>query len=76
MLVILYGSLRLSISQGDAKAIQGAKATLTWGVIGFLAVISVYVIFNITAGVFGLGDGAIPSLEDAITELLKWLNDN
>ncbi|OGC50954.1 hypothetical protein A2716_02875 [candidate division WWE3 bacterium RIFCSPHIGHO2_01_FULL_40_23] len=74
VLMVFYAAVKFSLSQGDPKGIEGAKATLTWAVIGFLVVIGVYVIFAILTGILGVSGDF--SLEAQIRGLIEWLKNN
>lgn len=69
--LILLGSLKFSLSQGDQKAIEGAKATITWGVIGFLIVLGATLILNLILGTFGISN-PLNALESSIDQILCW----
>lgn len=69
--MIMYGTLKFTLSQGDTKAIEGGKQTITWGVLGFITVISAWAILNIILNIYGIPNPA-SGLESAITEIAKW----
>lgn len=69
--MIMYGTLKFTLSQGDTKAIEGGKQTITWGILGFLAVISAWAILNIILNIYGIPNPA-SGLEEAITLIAKW----
>ena len=71
--LILIASIKLSLSQGDAKAIDGAKQTITWATIGFVTVIGLYVGLGILLGYFGVSPNAL-SFSTAIQGVVTWLN--
>ncbi len=73
VMMIFWGSIKLSMSQGDAKGIESAKQLLTWAVIGFFCVIGVYGILAIILGIFGVN--SILNLEQAINAVVNWIND-
>lgn len=73
VIMIFYSGIKLSLSQGDAKGIQGVKLTLTWAVVGFVAVIGVYTIKNIAFGVFGVADTF--DIGKQLDELVKWFDN-
>jgi len=55
-LLILFGGFGLIVGagkQGDPKQAGQAKAALTWGVVGFLIVVSSYFILQIVSGIIG-----------------------
>lgn len=72
--MILYGSIKYSLSQGDSKGVEGAKLTLTWGVVGFLIVIGVVAISNIALSVFNASIST--TLAQIILEILGFLEAN
>ena len=70
-IIIAQASFKLSIAQGDAKAIQSAQQKLTWGVVGFLIIIGIYSISFIIAQILGVTASANPFEQLAI--LLAYL---
>lgn len=54
LIFLLIGILRLIISQGDPKALDGAKKTITYALLGFLIVFFSALIINFVTGAFGL----------------------
>ena len=74
ILFLLYGSIKYSLSQGDERAIMGARQTLTWATIGFVIVMGIYAIFNILLGALGVG-GNFTSLPATMQGLLDWLKN-
>jgi len=49
--MIVYAGIRYITSRGDPKAVEGARNTLTWAIIGLVVVIISFVIINFI-GVF------------------------
>lgn len=45
LVYLIWGSFRYLISAGDPKAIQGAKAHLTWAIIGMIVIFISYWLF-------------------------------
>ena len=54
VMLILVSSVKYGMAQGDPKAMQGAKQTLTTAVIGFIVIIGAFTILAILRGVLGL----------------------
>ncbi|OGY24678.1 MAG: hypothetical protein A2Y57_00340 [Candidatus Woykebacteria bacterium RBG_13_40_7b] len=50
--ILLFGGLKLLTSGGDQKAVAGAKATITNGVIGLLIILLSYTIIKVILGLF------------------------
>ncbi len=68
--LIIISAYKFVASQGDPKAMQGAKNTITYAVIGFILVIGVYVILNIVIGVLG-ADIQVGGVFDELAESIK-----
>lgn len=47
--MIVYAGIRYITSGGDPKAVEGAKNTLTWAVIGLIVIILSFFIINFIA---------------------------
>lgn len=63
LIVIIRGGISYITAQGDPKALQTARSALTWGVIGFIVIMSAYAIVSIVVGFValpGLGKFCIP----------------
>lgn len=56
VLMIAYGAFKASMSLGDPKGLEAAKATWVNALIGAFIVLGVFVIFNIVLGFFGISD--------------------
>lgn len=54
IIFLLYGSLLLVLSRGDQKALQKAKGTITYAVIGTVFVLSTFLIVNTFAYFLGI----------------------
>lgn len=52
VVTIIIAGIRYTTSHGDAKAVQVAKDTLLYAVIGLIVAISSYAIVNFVAGAF------------------------
>ena len=50
VIFIIVGGLRYILSQGDEKAVEGAKNTVLYSVIGLVVVILAYAIVNFVLG--------------------------
>lgn len=57
VILVLLTAIKFAMSQGDPKGIEGAKQALTYAILGFLAVIGVYVILQILVGGLGAKEG-------------------
>ncbi len=51
--IVIFASYKYSTSLGDPKGAMGAKNTLTYAILGLVAVIGVYTMFSIMASAFG-----------------------
>lgn len=72
--VLFYGSIKYSLSEGDSKAIEGAKKTLTWGVIGFVAVVATVSLLNIVLSIFGASPQG--TLAGLLEDIVLFLSNN
>ena len=57
VLMIIIGGIRYAASNGDSSAIQGAKNTVLYAVIGLIVAIMAFAIVNFVVGRFG-GSGS------------------
>lgn len=57
IILILIGAYKYAVSVGDPKAIEGAKLTLTYALIGFLIVVASWTILNVSVNLFGIRSG-------------------
>lgn len=74
-------AIKLSLSQGDPKALEAAKGTFTNLVLGFIIVIGVYTLFYLILGIFGVHKNLFESLTSpdetgAIDILTNWIKSN
>lgn len=56
IIFFLLGCLRLVISRGDAKGLEGAKKTITYALMGFFLVFFSLLIINFVSTSLGLGN--------------------
>ncbi len=74
VMMIFATAIKYALAQGDPKALQGAKGTLTWAIIGFIVIIGVFTLLVIFKNVLGLKDNPILNpvgvLNDNLMELL------
>lgn len=54
IIFLFYGALLFVLSRGDQKAVQKARGTMTYAVIGTVLVLSSYLILNLLASLLGL----------------------
>lgn len=57
LFVLISGGYDYMISQGNAEKMKSAQAKITSGIIGFILLISSFLITRIIALIFGLGGG-------------------
>lgn len=57
--MVFLSAIKYALSQGDPKALQGAKGALTWAIVGFIVVIGVFTMLVIFKNVLGLKDNLI-----------------
>lgn len=72
--LIFVSSIKFAMAQGDPKAVEGAKKTLTYAVLGFILVVGVYTLLILISSSL-LGEtpvtpgGLIDQIVDSILEL-------
>lgn len=71
--IVIFASYKYATALGDPKGAMGAKNTLTYAVLGLVAVIGVYTMFSIMAGAFGfnrdlVGGGAFGLVQERFCE--------
>lgn len=59
VIMVFLSAIKYALSQGDPKALQGAKGSLTWAIIGFLVIIGVFTMLVILKNVLGLEDNVV-----------------
>lgn len=73
--IVIFASYKYSTSLGDPKGAMGAKNTLTYAILGLVAVVGVYTMFSIMAGAFGfnrelVGGGVFGLIQDRFCDFL------
>lgn len=53
-IMLIFGGFRFIIAQGDPKAVQAARGTLTWAVVGLVMIIISWLILVFISQFFGL----------------------
>lgn len=80
LFMLIRGGIAYITAQGDPKALQGARGTLTWAIIGLIVILSAYLIISLIVGfvqVPGLGRFCLPTAgSDALNYCRtgKWLS--
>ncbi len=78
VLFVFISAIKYALSQGDPKALEASKQTLTMAVVGFLVIIGVYTILTILKNVLGLADNPITNpfgvLSQNLARLLEKFN--
>ena len=46
LIMIIFSGIRYVTSGGDPKAVEGARNTLTWAIIGLVVIVLAYLIIN------------------------------
>lgn len=71
LFMLIRGGIAYITAQGDPKALQTARGTITWAIIGLVVILSAYLIISLIVGfvqVPGLGRFCLPTAgEDAAT---------
>lgn len=60
IIYFMYGIAKYLKAGGDPAKVKEARNAIVWGVIGIGAIFGVNVIFNFTAGFFGIKEGLSP----------------
>lgn len=78
VLFVFISAIKYALAQGDPKALEASKQTLTMAVVGFLVIIGVYTILTIVKNVLGLADNPITNpfgvLSENLAKLLEKFN--
>jgi len=56
VIYIVWGGISLMLSMGEPKAVAGARAKITTGIIGALVVVFAYLIMQLLGNIFNLQD--------------------
>lgn len=71
LLMLVRGGVAYITAQGDPKALQGARGSVTWAIIGLIVILSAYAIISIIVGfvqIPGVGRFCLPTAgENAAT---------
>jgi hypothetical protein len=51
--MIVLSGIKYITSRGDPKAVEGARNTLTWAIIGLVVIVASFIIINIIANLTG-----------------------
>ena len=54
--MLIYGGMRYVMSQGDAGAVNNAKNTILYAIVGLVVAILAYAIVNFVLSSLGVGD--------------------
>ena len=49
MVTIMVGGIRYIFSRGDPKAVESAKSTIQWGIVGTIVIVLAFVIVKFVA---------------------------
>ncbi len=72
--MIAYASVKFALAQGDPKAMQGARQTLTYVFLGAFAVLGVYVIQTLITGSLGITNFGVGDPQSLFTRIQSELN--
>lgn len=53
--ILIIGGIKLLVSGGDAKQVEGARKTITWAIIGLIVIILSFAILRVISQVTGVG---------------------
>lgn len=83
ILYVIYGAYKFASAQGDPKAIEGGKQTLTQAVIGLCIILGVFSINLIIANILGINDpnytrasGPFDALRGALNSIVAWVDSS
>ena len=71
MAMIAYAAIKMAMAMGDPKGFQGSVKTLQYAGIGFMIVISVFLIIRLINGMFGLNLGDNFNLGEILVEKIN-----
>jgi len=78
VMFVFISAIKYGLAQGDPKALQGAKQTLTLAIIGMLVVIGAFTILTILRNIFGLQYQILTNpfdvLSDRLATLMRQMN--
>ncbi len=57
--VLVWGGYDFLISRGNPEKVKEAQAKITTGIIGFVLLVTSYIIVKLIGVIFGLGDGIL-----------------
>jgi len=57
IIMILIGAIKMALSLGDPKALQGAHLTWTYAAIGAVVVLGFFLVFRVVTGIMGIETG-------------------
>lgn len=57
VIMLIYGGIRYVVSGGDAKAVEAAKNTILYAIVGLIVAILAFAIVNFVVGTFIGGQG-------------------
>lgn len=57
LIVFIWGGYDFLLARGNQDKVKSAKAKLTAGIIGFILLISSYLMVKLISAIFGIGDG-------------------
>lgn len=69
---IIYAAVKLSLSYGDPEGFNQAKYSLTWSLIGYLVILSFFVIVRLVLNLFG--SSAAPTANDPFSKFFEGLS--
>ncbi|MBI4004608.1 hypothetical protein HY358_00560 [Candidatus Roizmanbacteria bacterium] len=59
LIVFIWGGYDFLLARGNQDKVKSAKAKLTAGIIGFILLISSYLMVKLISAIFGIGDGVL-----------------
>lgn len=65
LFMLIRGGIGYITAQGDPKALQSARGTITWAIIGLIVILSAYIIISVilgfVPGIGGIGRFCLPT---------------
>jgi hypothetical protein len=73
--MVFYSAYKYAMALGDPKGLQGAKDSLTYAILGFVVVLSFFMIVSFVANYLGLATGVLTSPETVLRQNLQRVQD-
>jgi hypothetical protein len=54
LIMLIRGGISYITAQGDPKALATARSTITWAIVGFIVILSAYLVISLIVGFVGI----------------------